>query len=243
MHRFAFKEMMHFSMAKTDLSAEMVGKLLPGISIDPSIFDLLFPKTDGDISFEELKCIGLDPNLPDTLVGVIQIKKNSGFSGGPCTNGSTEYVTFWGDTDNNGTFETCFGTAQVQAYDLSGIPAEGAYYAVRLPVNLSEYRQNCKKGPKLVRIRAILSWNAAVPCANPNQVPTWGNREETVINIAPSSVISQPAGKIAILGGIPVSFIDDISGLTTPLAVFATNNLPPDSLGRPCPFGLRVTLQ
>ena len=60
-----------------------------------------------------------------------------------------------------------------------------------------------------MRIRAILSWSVAPPCANPNYVPTWGNREETLINIAP--VEQEPAGHIAILGGIPVSKIDNIS--------------------------------
>ena len=80
-----------------------------------------------------------------------------------------------------------------------------------------------------------------MPCANPNQVPTWGNREETLINIAPTA--GAPAGKIAILGGIPVAHIDNGTGLTTPTAVFATNNFPPDPLGRPCPFAGRVTVQ
>ena len=72
-------------------------------------------------------------------------------------------------------------------------------------------------------------------------MPVWGNREETLIHIAPSA--QAPAGKIAILGGIPVVHIDSTSGLTTATAVFATNNLPPDSLGRPCPFAGRVTVQ
>ena len=240
-HRFAFKEISAFVSAKTSLSAEAFAKLLPGMAIDPGIFDVLFPKTDGDVSYEELKCIGLDPNHPDTLVGVIHVKKSSGYSGGPCTDGSREYVTFWGDFDGNGSFEICLGTAEVRVYDLSNIPAQGVYYAVRLPVNLNEYRQACKKGPKVVRIRAILSWNVAVPCADPNQVPTWGNREETLINIAPAA--GAPAGKIAILGGIPVAHIDDVTGFTTSAAVFATNNFPPDSLGRPCPFAGRVTVQ
>jgi hypothetical protein len=239
-HRFAFKELAAFASSQTTLSAEAFTSLLPGIGIEPGIGDLLFP-TDGDTSFEELKCIGLDPNSPDTLVGVIQVKKATGYSGGPCTDGSREYVTFWADFDGNGSFETCLGTANVRVYDLSGIPPGGVYYAVRLPVDLNPYRQACTKGPRVVRIRAILSWNVAVPCANLNQVPTWGNREETLINIAPSA--QAPAGKIAILGGIPVVHIDDGTGLTTPAAVFATNNLPPDSLGRACPFALRVTVQ
>lgn len=248
-HRFAFKEVSTFVSSKTNLSAGSFAALLPGIKIDPKIIDLLFPKKDGDISFEELKCIGLDPNSPDTLVGVIQVKKSSGYSGGPCTNGSLEYVTFWADFDGNGSFETCLGTANVRVYDLSNIPAAGVYYAVRLPVDLAPYRQSCRKGPKVVRIKAILSWNTAAPCANPNYIPTWGNAEETLINIAPSA--QAPAGKIAILGGIPVVYINDVTGLTTPDAVFATNNLPPDNPdgviitadGRPCPFAGRVSIQ
>lgn len=239
-HRFAFKELMQFATAKSSLSAEAFLPTLSGIAIDPNIVATLFPKTDGNVSFEELKCIGLDPNFPDMLVGVIQIKKSSGFSGGPCTDGSNEYVTFWADFDGNGSFETCLGTASVRVYDLNNVPADGVHYAVRLPVDLAAHRQACKKGPKVVRIRAILSWNVPVACANPNQVPTWGNREETLINIAPFA--GAPAGKIAILGGIPVSMIDSATGLTTPSAVFATNNLPPHALGK-CPFAARVTVQ
>ncbi len=248
-HRFAFKEISNFVSAKTNLSAGSFKSLLPDIEINPDIADLLFPKTDGNTSFEELTCIGLDPNSPDTMVGIIQVKKSSGYSGGPCTDGSREYVTFWADFDGNGSFETCLGTANVRVYDLNNIPSGGVHYAVRLPVDLDEFRQHCKEGPKVVRIRAILSWNVPVSCADPNKVPTWGNREETLINISP--VAGAPAGKIAILGGIPVSHIDDVSGLTTPDAVFATNNLPPDNPdgdintadGRPCPFGGRVTVQ
>ncbi|MHB8745982.1 MAG: hypothetical protein ACYC7I_05545 [Gammaproteobacteria bacterium] len=239
-HRFAYKELASFAAAQTPLSAEAFLKVLPGIAIDPNIGNLLFPKTDGDTSFEELKCIGLDPNSPDTLIGIVQVKKSSGFSGGPCTQGSQEFVTFWGDFDGNGSFETCLGTASVRVYDLN-VPPDGVHYAVRLPVDLSSYRQNCHEGARVVRIRAILSWNVAVPCANPNQIPTWGNREETLINIAPSA--SAPAGMIAILGGIPVSLIDAGSGLTKSTAVFATNNLPPDAYGRACPFAGRVTAQ
>jgi hypothetical protein len=238
-HRFAFKELSAFTTGKSALSAEAFTKLLPGVAFDPSIVDVLFP-TDGNTSFEELNCIGLDPNTPDTLVGVIQIKKSAGYSGGPCTDGSVEYVTFWGDFDGNGTFETCLGTASVRVYDLP-VPPQGIHYAVRLPVDLTQYRQACTEGPKVVPIRAILSWNVAPPCANPNYVPTWGNREETLINIAPTAQV--PAGKIAILGGIPVGHIDDVTGLTTEDALFATNNTPPNEHGLACPFAGKVTVQ
>ena len=53
-------------------------------------------KTDGDTSFEELGCIGYDP-AEDAVVGVFTVKRPSGYSGGPCTAGSTEHVAFWVD--------------------------------------------------------------------------------------------------------------------------------------------------
>lgn len=240
-HRFAYKEIAAFTAGPQALAALELNQLVPGIQIDPDIIDKLYPKTDGDTSYEELKCIGLDPILPDTLVGVLQLKKPTGFSGGPCTSGSREYVTFWGDFDDDGAFEECLGTADVRVYDLSAIPPQGVSVAVRLPVDLDAYRQACADGPRVVRIRAILSWNVPAPCSNPNHVPTWGNREETLIHIAPG--IGASPGEIAILGGIPVSHIDAVSGLTTASAIFATNNLPPDPWGRPCPFAGRVTVQ
>jgi len=247
-HRFALKEMMSYISGKTTVSAESLSALMPGIKINPDIGGILFPKIDGDKSYEELKCIGLDPNHPDTLVGVLKMKKASGYSGGPCTSGSKEYVSFWADFDGNGSFESFLGTADVTVYDITQITADGIFYAVRLPVDLEKYRRQCKKGAVVVRIRAILSWNIAPPGFNPNYVPTWGNREETLININP--VAGVPAGRIAIMGGIPVSFINNFTGLTTPDAKFATNNLPPDdpdgnvlTPGRPCPFARRVTIQ
>ena len=239
-HRFAFKELSAFIAGGTALSAEeFVSSVVPGISLDKLGLGII-QKTDGDTSYEQLKCIGLDPNVPDTLIGVIQVKKSAGYSGGPCTAGSREYVTFWADFDGNGSFETPLGTAEVRVYDLPKVPNAGVFYAVRLPVDLSRYRRSCKQ-PRVVHIRAILSWNVPVPGTNPNQVPTWGNREETFISIGPG--IAEAPGKIAILGGIPVSKIDSGTGLTTADAKFATNNFAPDSLGRPCPFGGRVTVQ
>lgn len=239
-HRFAFKELKSFAMQPTALSAEDFLQANPALQINPDILDLILNPGDGNTDYEELRCVGLDPNLPDTLIAIIQVKRASGYSGGPCTDGSREYVTFWGDFDGNGSFETCFGTAEVRVYDLPNFPNEGVFYAVRLPVDLVEYRQRCQNGAKLVRIRAILSWNAPVPCATPNATPTWGNREETLVAIGPG--IMAPGGKIAILGGIPVSKIQNITGVTTPDAFFAFNNLAPDPYGRPCPFGARVNV-
>jgi hypothetical protein len=240
LHRFAFKELKAFTDGKLALSAESLTSLLPGVAIEAGSLELLAPKADGDTSYEELTCIGYDPNAPNTLVGVIHVKKASGYSGGLCTTGSQEHVTFWADFDGDGSFETCLGTASVTVHDLTHMPSDGVHYAVRLPVDFSQYRRPCGEGARVVPVRAILSWSVAVPCTNANQVPTWGNREETLISIPP--VVQAPAGRIAILGGIPTSMIDG-TGHTTTDAVFATNNMPPDSLGRPCPFAGRVSVQ
>lgn len=59
-HRFALKEIMGFVASPTTLDAGKFSELLEGVKLDPSIVDLIFPK-DGDTSYEELTCIGLDP--------------------------------------------------------------------------------------------------------------------------------------------------------------------------------------
>ncbi len=210
-HRFAFAEL-HEAVSKSGSSELLMAKgfksPLLELGIDFSkIGDLLFP-TDGSVFYEELECVGYDTNQ-DTLVGILRVKKPNGYSGGPCTAGSTEYVTFWGDFDGNGTFETCLGTASVKVNDFAEIPREGLEYSVFLKADLAKYRQPCVKGAKLVRIRAILSWQVAAPCANPNYVPVWGNREETIIHILPGGVID---GQFPILSSVGDMAVSDING-------------------------------
>ena len=240
--RFAFSEVQSLLKASADTSITAAYQNSPLVELDIDLDDLIAPVGDGNTSYEELECVGLFPN-EDLLIGTFRIKRSAGYSGGPCTTGSTEYVTFWADFNGNGTFETNLGTASVKVYDFDKIPDEGLEYAVTLPVDLTKYRQPCEEGPRLVRIRAILSWNSPPDPTDPNFIPTWGNREETIIHIAPGPVVTGPGAYISILGGIPVSMIDDVTGLTTPDAIFALNGIAPDPYGRPCPFGGRVVLQ
>lgn len=190
-HRFALAEARRL-LVEPGLSEEVMAAgpkaLFGGLDID--ISDLLgkLQPTDGNTSYEELECVGLD-NERDELVAVIRIKKPLGYSGGPCNDGSREYVTFWTDFDDNGTFETCLGTAEVRVYDIDEIPDEGLEYALQLPVNLHPYRKRCEDGPRLVPIRAILSWQVAPPCSNPSYVPVWGNREETLVHVRPGQAV------------------------------------------------------
>ena len=186
------------------------GKL--GFDLAATIATLL-QQTDGSVAYEELDCVGLRPSgMSDELVGIIRVKKASGYSGGPCTAGSREYVTFWADFNNNGTFETCLGTASVKVYDLA-TPPEGLEYSVRLPVNLNPYRRPCTEGPRVVPIRAILSWNDVPACGNPDWVPAWGNREETLILITPGEQVTGFNPFLYDISGAAVCAIDQATGL------------------------------
>ncbi len=242
-HRFALKEMHQF-VQQSSSSAVFLPPDQPGLfqQLDVNIEDILVLVTgDGNTSYEELECVGLNPRQ-DRLAGVVRIKRPNGFSGGPCTKGSTEYVAFWADFKDNGTWNYV-GTAEVNVHDINKIPEEGLEYAVSLPVDLSKYRRPCEDGPTVVKVRAILSWNIAPPPFNPNYVPVWGNREETLVHIYPGpSLPPGPSAVMSIVGGIPITMINN-AGVTTNSAVFALNGLPADNLGRPCPFGARVVVQ
>lgn len=221
-HRFALAEVQKLINTPTfteSLMASGSTGALTGLNINlADIVNQLFP-AEGSTRYEELECIGYNPNL-DTLAGVIRVKLPSGYSGSPCTAGSREYVTFWADLNNNGTFETCLGTTSVTVYDIQRIPKEGLEYAVFLPVNLKAFRQPCEKGPKVIRIRAILSWQVAPPCNNPNFIPIWGNREETLIHIKPGSIQIGHAPFIETVGGMSVPDINGVNGLANgPAAV------------------------
>ena len=120
-------------------SAAAASSLAQGSRLDPGIEiadwpNILFPP-DGNTSSEELERIGHDPDL-DTLVGTIRVKKSAGYSGGPSQGDSTEYITFWADLNNNGNFETCIGTASLEAQDYNSVLKRSLEYSVFNPVNL-----------------------------------------------------------------------------------------------------------
>lgn len=239
-HRFALteiKSLLSKSSTSELLVSSNIGKLLPDLGIDfTEVVDKFFP-TDGNTSYEVLECIGLSPD-ENLLVGTIRIKLPNGYSGGPCTAGSKEFVTFWADTDNSGSFETCLGTTSVTVYDSNPLPDGGLEYAVLLPVNLDQYRRPCREGARIMKIRAILSWQDPPPCGNPNFIPIWGNREETLIHISPG--IQIPPGiqtpLLTAVGDIRVLKIDS-AGLVQDAHAIHTGGYFDDA-----PFGGRITL-
>jgi hypothetical protein len=188
------------------------------IGVDPgSVIGPLLNPGDGSTYYEQLECVGFNP-ITSELIGVLRVKRPNGYSGGPCTQGSREYVTFWADLDGNGTFETCLGVASVQVFDIENIPKDGLEYSVYVPVNFSKLWQACGKGPRLVPIRAILSWASAVPCPSPTQTPVWGNREDTLILLPPGDVV-HPDDFSPVLFNISTIAVCDINqanGLASP---------------------------
>ncbi|MFB9240479.1 hypothetical protein IV454_24915 [Massilia antarctica] len=209
-HRYALAEL-HDLVSQPELTDALMAPGFTGAltELDVNIADSLFP-VQSSTRYEQLDCIGLN-YAQDTLVGILRIKLPNGYSGGPCTAGSKEFVTFWGDFNDNGTFETCLGSTSVNVHDIERMPREGLEYSVFLPVDLDRYRRTCQQGPVLVPIRAILSWQVAAPCANPYYVTVWGNRLDTLVHIRAGRGPA-PTGHPPIIETIGSMALTDIDG-------------------------------
>jgi hypothetical protein len=238
-HRFALPKVAELMKASGDDLQLMSGELveqLGGIKLE-GVLDIL-DKPSGNTEFEELECLGLERfGLSERLVATFHIKRPSGYSGGPCTKGSVEYVAFWADWDDDCDFEY-LGTVETSVHDYAKLPDGGLCYAAVLPVDVNQIRQRCEK-PVLPRVRAVLSWGTPPSTTNPDQMPFWGNRLDTHVQIAPGDPYDGTA-RFVIVGGVPASEIDLATGLTVPGAHLAVNGQPLGSLGRP--FAGRVTL-
>lgn len=201
----------------------------PDLNLDPG--DLLesLEDTEGDTSYEELTCVGLNANL-NTLSGVFTVKQPSGYSGSLCDAGSREYVAFW-RWDSNLLQWVHMGTTSVEVHDLQNLPGGGLQYAAFLPVNPAQFRQPCSDGPSIIKIRAILSWEQKPPAGNPNYVPTWGNRLETRVHVKPGAAVDPETHPpvIQTVGGMDPDNINDATGLangSAETAGFTANDSP-----------------
>jgi hypothetical protein len=187
-HRYAFAEAQAALSAPAGAQTFDSGGQSPLLNLGLSaaeVADIVksqFP-VNGDTGFEELRCVGLLPE-EDLLEAVFTIKRPSGYSGGLCTSGSREYVAFWIDFADGVGF-TYVGTTSIRVHDLRQIPPAGVQYAVFKKADLAKRLVACEQGPRVVQVRAILSWEAPPPPANPNYVPVWGNRQECLIQLRP----------------------------------------------------------
>lgn len=214
-HRYALAEvskMMNQPLSPTLLTGGL--EPLAGLKIDLSAIAGIISAPTGSTAYEQLECVGFNPNI-STLVGTIRVKLPNGYSGNLCSGGSPEYVAFWADYDNNGTFDTYLGTTSVMVNDINNLPKGGLEYAAFLPVDFTARRRPCKDGPVYIRIRAVLSWNVPPSTTNPNLLPVWGNREDTLIHIRPGQQTNPGTHTpfIETVGGMRVARIDNVSGL------------------------------
>jgi hypothetical protein len=205
------------------------------LKIDLSAVLKKLEDTSGDTSFEELECVGLDNNT-DQLVGTFRVKRPSGFSGGPCTAGSTEYVAYWADFGEDCAY-AYLGTVQVNTHDYDKVPPGGLCYAAPLPVDLGKFRRKCSS-PVIGRVRAVLSWGTPPSTTDPNAVPHWGNRLDVHVQLRPGRPYDGTA-RFTIVGGVGAASVDLASGMTLPGAAIAENGYP---LPNDCPFAGVVTL-
>src|SRR5579872_1897488 len=241
-HRFAYKDL-HGVLSSGSFNHEAAtakSAELAVLGIDWQAVLAALEEANADVAFEELECLGLDNNL-SRVAATFRIKQPAGYSGDLCHAGSQEYVAFWADWDNKCEW-TYLGTTAVNVHDISSIPKAGLCYTAMLPVDLSSHLQDCSK-PKIARLRAVLSWAVPPSPTDPDALNFWGNRIDTHVQIKPGQAAGDPYPAMWVLGGIPLSMIDPFSGMTTAAAVYADTGLPPDGLGRPCPFGLRVNVK
>lgn len=244
-HRFGFNEI-QAQLAPGTINKKTLSNTIAkwnALGLDLSAAVEALQATSGDVSYEELDCLGLDYNH-EWLVATFCIKKPCGYLSNLCYKGSKEYIAFWADYDDKCEW-TYLDTMEVNVHDIAGIPADGLHYMAVLPVNLNLHRQPCNK-PKIARIRAVLSWNTPPSTSDPDEIPYWGNRLDAHVQIKPGKPEVEPTARISIIGGIGIADIDTaVSGMTKPLAKFAEWGTYADPWGphtRDCPFGGIITL-
>jgi hypothetical protein len=147
--------------------------------------------TNGSTEYEQLNSIGLDANT-GWLTGVLMVKQRSGYSGGPSTAGSREYVAIWVDWGSGFQYE---GTTSVAVHDFSSLPASGLEYKVILPVDVLAETQPGNKGATRVKVRVVLSWNTPPSTTDPCAPVIWGNSLDGLILIPPG--INESSGALS----------------------------------------------
>ncbi len=129
----------------------------------------------GSTSYEEITDIGFYPQ-ERRIEAIVSVKRTSGFNG-------REYVAFWIDFNNDSIFSTneYVGTGSVWTVDPGtanawALPLRHAVYTdVAIPTGVTP--------GKIVRARAILSWNT--PPTGPNFNGTYGNTVNRTIQLDP----------------------------------------------------------
>lgn len=241
-HRYLFNQMKELIDSPATLSAKLSDQnfeIFPGVEL-AKVADfgkvvgfLLDPQ--GNETYEELGCVGYNTRTNE-LVATIDLKLPSGYSGGLCTPGSKEFVTFW---VNWGSGWNLVGTTAVTVHDIASTPSGGLRYSASLPFpQLYTHRQPCEKGPVEATIRAVLSWASPPSQTDPFAVPYWGGHAQTHIMLDPGNPVADTGGPHLL--SLAHMSIGDIAatGLTKPGTDPAGHGYHPNE----SPFGGRVTI-
>ena len=149
----------------------------PEIKLPP-----VFPLSN-DTTYEELTCVGYNPDL-GMLEAVIHIKQPSGYLGGNCSPGSYEYIRFYVDSGSG--FQDA-GLVAINVHDLPNASdcAKQANKPISYAASVPYTPQNAEDcdDPVLPVVRAILSWQS-IP-TSPTFSVTWGNSLDRYIQLRP----------------------------------------------------------
>jgi len=209
--------------------------LSPNLTAGPELAAILanLSKVSGDTTFEQLLCAGYNPQTRE-LEAVVQINRNAGYSGGLCSPGSTEYVSFFAFF--NGAWQS-LGTTSVQVHDLAAVtPGNPVTYAVYRLSNMTTMPCATLTG---IPFRAILSWQQQP--TGPNFVPVWGDIVNTNIQPQKDDGTGGEHSRLMRIGGVTIDRISDTSHLAYPRNIFdPAHGLPViagDCGGDDSPFG------
>jgi hypothetical protein len=145
--------------------------------------------TCGDTTYEEIRCVGLDP-ATNQLSAVVEIKQSRGYCGDLGAAGSNEYVAFWVDWGSGWEYA---GTSFAGVHDLNTIPAGGISYGVFLPVDLPAHVKPSIRGAQTARVRAVLSWSTRPSTTDPDALAAWGNRVEATVLVSSGQIAETDA--------------------------------------------------
>ncbi len=197
-----------FNVMETQLPVE-----LALLNIDWESVNDFYMEPKFNTTYEEVRCVSLNKDQSE-LHAVVEIKKDTGYSGGLCTKGSQEYVAFYMDFGSGWVY---MGTSSGNVHDIPGASKHDLWYDISLPVNLDKYRKEwCAVGK--AKVKAILSWNTPPPANSPNYTAHWGDWEECYVEIKPLPKGVNPGNLfpfIEKLGGMVVTDIDSATGLAT----------------------------
>ena len=172
-------------MIKEGLSADELSQQLEGCVAEESVAASVLSatkqqiKNTGSVFYEALTSCGYQPQRKE-LTCPIEIRQTFGFGGVPALQpaGSYEYVLFCIDTPAG---LTPVNTNGVHVHDESFGVSPFWYTSAVVPADAALFTRPLLG--QTMRGRAILSW--AVPPANCNAVPIWGNQADFKIRLDP----------------------------------------------------------